>query len=394
MEVSVDVSEKDYALIEDQYTSGVYPKRDVTIVRGLGAHVWDDRGRKYVDCVGGHGVVNVGHCNPKVVAAIEEQARTLITCPEVFHNDKRALLQERLARVTPEGLNHIYLCNSGTEAMEAAVKFARVATGRPGIIATMRGFHGRTLGSLSLTWEKRYREPFLPLLPGVQHVPFGNLEAVAEAIGSDTAAVVVEIVQGEGGVHPGSTEYFRGLRALCDERDVLLVVDEVQTGFGRTGRMFACEHHAVIPDIMAMGKAVAGGVPMGAVALGDRVRASLSPGMHGSTFGGNPLACAASLATLEYIEEADLPSQAAEKGEHFIQRLRCIESNAIREVRGMGLMVGIQCRQRVQPYLVALMEKGVLALPAGRTVLRFLPPLVIDVQDLDFVAAAVEEVLA
>jgi acetylornithine/LysW-gamma-L-lysine aminotransferase len=362
-------------------------------VRGVGARVWDDRDREYIDCVGGHGVANLGHCHPDVVQAIQDQSRALLTCPEVFHNDKRALLLERLAQVTPPGLDHAFLCNSGTEAIEAAIKFARVTTGRTGIVATMRGFHGRTLGSLSLTWEKNYREPFQPLIPDIKHVPYDNLEAMAGAIDDSTAAVVVEVVQGEGGVRPGSPEFFHGLRALCTERGALLVVDEVQTGFGRTGRTFACEHHDLIPDIMAMGKAIAGGVPMGAVSFTQQVRDALHPGLHGSTFGGNPLACAAAIATLDYLERTGLPRQAAEKGHYFRDRLSAINARAIREVRGLGLMVGVECRTKVQPYLEALMERGVLALPAGSTVLRFLPPLVIELEDLDRVAEAVAEVL-
>jgi len=206
--------------------------------------------------------------------------------------------------------------------------------------------------------------------------------------------VVVEVVQGEGGVRPGSAEYLQGLRALCTECGALLVVDEVQTGFGRTGRMFACEHHDLVPDLMCMGKSIAGGVPMGAVSFNHTVRDAMHPGLHGSTFGGNPLACAASIAVLDYLERTGLPRQAAEKGHYFRDRLRSINARSIREVRGLGLMVGIECRTKVQPYLQALMEKGVLALPAGSTVLRFLPPLVIELEDLDRVAEAVAEVLA
>jgi len=383
----------DYAALEDRFEAPVYPKREITLVRGLGAHVWDSQGKEYIDCAGGHGVANIGHCNPEVVRAIADQAATLVTCPEIFHNDKRAQLLQRLAQFTPAGLDHIFLCNSGTEAVEAAIKFARVASGRKGIVATMRGFHGRTMGSLSLTWEKEYREPFQPLLLDVKHVPYNKLDAMEQALDDETAAVVIEIVQGEGGVRPATTEYVQGLRRLCSERGVLLIVDEVQTGFGRTGRMFACEHHDVVPDIMAMGKAIGGGVPMGAVAVNERVRQALHPGLHGSTFGGNPLACAAALASLDFIEVTGLPRQAAQKGQYFLQRLGAIQSSAIREVRGLGLMVGVECRQKVQPYLQALMERGVLALPAGSTVIRFLPPLVIDLDDLDRVADTLAAIL-
>ncbi len=379
--------------LEKRYTSGVYPKRDVVIVRGQGARLWDAEGREYIDCVGGHGVAIVGHANLYVIEAIRKQAERLITCPEIFYNDQRALLLKKLAEITPQGLNRVFLCNSGAEAVEGAIKFARLATGRPGIVATMRGFHGRTLGALSATWNKDYRQPFEPLVPGFRHVPYNNLERMIEAVDEETAAVLIEIVQGEGGVRLGSTAYFRGLRALCNERGALLIIDEVQTGFGRTGRMFACGHHDLTPDIMCLGKALGGGVPMGAVILGSKV-GNIEPMLHGSTFGGNPLACAASLAAIRYIEEHNLPAQAAEKGEHLLRRLRGIESRKIREVRGLGLMVGVELREKVHPHLVGLMERGVLALPAGKTVLRLLPPLVIERDDLDTAVDKIAEVLA
>ncbi len=379
--------------LEKRHSSGVYPKREVVIVRGEGARLWDDQGREYIDCVSGHGVAVVGHANPYVVAAIREQAGKLITCPEIFYNDQRARLLQKLAQIAPEGLDRTFLCNSGTEAVEGAIKFARLSTGRPGIVAAMRGFHGRTLGALSATWEKKYREPFEPLVPGFRHAPYDNLARMAQAVDQDTAAILIEIVQGEGGVRPGSAEYFHGLRALCDQRDVLLIVDEVQTGFGRTGKLFACEHYGLVPDIMCLGKAIGGGVPMGAVLLGHKVN-NVESGLHGSTFGGNALACAASLAAIRYIEEHDLPAQTAEKGEYLFKKLRAIESDKIREIRGLGLMVGIELKERVYPYLAALMERGILALPAGKTVLRLLPPLVIEWDDLDTVVKGIAEVLS
>jgi len=378
--------------LESRYTSGVYPKRDVAIVRGQGARVWDEAGREYIDCVGGHGVAIVGHCNPTVVAAIQRQAEMLITCPEVFYSDVRARLLDRLFSIAPAGLERAYLCNSGTEAVEAALKLARLSTGRTGVVAMMRGFHGRTMGALSATWEPRYREPFLPLVPGFSHVPYGNLEALSEAVNDDTAAVVLEVVQGEGGVHVGDGAYLQGAQALCAERGALLIVDEVQTGFGRTGKLFACQHHDLRPDILCLAKGMAGGVPIGAALFGARV-ANVSSGVHGSTFGGNPLACAAAIATIDYIIEQDLPAQAAAKGARLLERLKGIQARIVREVRGLGLMIGIDLRLRAVPYLKALMDEGVLALPAGSTVLRLLPPLVITDEDLDTVFSTIEKVL-
>ena len=378
--------------LEDSHTSGVYTKRPLVIVRGQGARLWDADGKEYIDCVGGHGVVNVGHCHPRVVAAIREQAEKLITCPESFHNDRRAELQAELVRIAPLGLERVFLCNSGAEAIEAAIKFARLVTGRAGIVAAKNGFHGRTMGALSATWRAKYRQPFQPLVPGFAHVPYNDVKALENAIGDDTAAVILEVVQGEGGVVIGDGDYLRRAQALCRERGALFIVDEVQTGFGRTGRMFACEHHGLQPDILCLAKAIAGGIPMGAVLLGSRV-GKLPSRVHGSTFGGNPLACAAALATIHTIEEETLPQRAAELGAYFLSRLRDVDSPLIREVRGMGLMVGIELKRRAQPYLAALMERGVLALSAGPIVMRFLPPLVIRREELESVAQTVEDVM-
>ena len=379
--------------IEEKFSSGVYVKRDRVIVRGRGARVWDEEGRAYVDCAAGIGVANAGHCHPAIAEAIAEQAQTILSCPELFYNDRRARLLKGLAEVTPGDVDRFFLCNSGTEAVEGALKFARLATGRSKVVAAMRGYHGRTMGALSATYQKKYRRPFMPLVPGFTHVPFDNVERAEEAVDGETAAVLVEIVQGEGGVRPGSAAYFQALRRLCDEQGALLIVDEVQTGFGRTGRWFACEHVGVAPDLLCMGKAIAGGVPMGAVGVGRRVE-EIGPGMHSSTFGGNPLACAAALAALKVYEDEGLPARAAELGAWFRERLEAVDSPLIRQVRGLGLMVGIELRVRTMPIVEALMDDGVLALTAGSTVLRLLPPLVIEREDLERVAQAIEEVLA
>jgi acetylornithine/LysW-gamma-L-lysine aminotransferase len=379
-----------YQELEDQYTSGLYTKRPLVIVRGEGARLWDADGGEYIDCAGGQGAANVGHANPQVARAIAEQAAALVSCPEMFYNDKRALLEERLCRLA--GFPRVFLCNSGAEAVEAALKFARLATGRTGFVATMRGFHGRTLGALSATWEKKYREPFEPLVPGFTHVPYNNLEALQGVISDATAALIVEVVQGEGGVTPAQADYLLDAQALCRERGALLILDEVQTGFGRTGRMFAFQHHGLQPDLLCLAKSMAGGLPMGATLIGEAV-GRLPPSAHGSTFGGNPLACAAALAAIDFIDTNHLPEHAAELGAWFIEELRGIQSPLIREVRGLGLMAGIELRQKVTPYLQALMARGVLALPAGLTVMRFLPPLVIQKADLERVVEAVKEVL-
>ena len=378
---------------EDRYTTGLYTKRPVVIERGSGAHLWDIDGKDYIDCVGGQGTANVGHANPFVAEAISRQAGALISCPEMFYNSRRSALAEKLVSISPAGLDRVYLCNSGTEAIEAAIKFARLKTGRTELVAAMRGFHGRTLGALSATWEKKYREPFEPLVPGVRHIPYNDLPALETGITEATAGVILEVVQGEGGVRPATTGFLLEAQRLCRQRGALLIIDEVQTGFGRTGKMFACQHSGLQPDILCVAKSIAGGIPMGAVLFGERV-GKLPSQVHGSTFGGNPLACAAALAAIDYILDNHLAEQSAELGNWFINRLAQIRSPLIREVRGLGLMVGVELKQKVTPYLMELMDRGVLALPAGLTVMRFLPPLVITRQDLVVVSDYVEEVLS
>jgi len=377
--------------IEDQFTSGVYTKRPLAIVRGKGARLWDAEGKEYIDCAGGQGTANIGHAHPRVAAAIARQAEVLISCPEMFYNDRRAELEQRLCSLS--GYPRVFLCNSGAESVEAALKFARLVTGRSGIVAAMRGFHGRTMGALSATWEKKYREPFEPLVPEFTHVPYNNLLALREAVSDSTAAVILEVVQGEGGVTPAQPGYLPAVQALCHERGALLIIDEVQTGFGRTGKMFAFQHDGLHPDLVCLAKSIGGGLPMGAVLLGKSI-GKLPAQTHGSTFGGNPLACSAALAVLDVFEEEKLAERSAELGSWFLARLKEIQSPVIREARGLGLMCGIELRQKVTPYLQALMARGVLALPAGLTVMRFLPPLVIEKADLETVLQAVSGVLS
>jgi acetylornithine/LysW-gamma-L-lysine aminotransferase len=378
--------------IEQRHEIGVYAKRPLAIVRGEGVRLWDAEGRMYLDCMGGQGAANLGHSHPAIVAAIQEQATRLISCPSVVPNDRRAAYLEELSAALPFPAR-VFLCNSGAESIEAGIKFARLLTGRTRIVAAKRSFHGRTLGALSATWEPKYRKPFEPLLPDVEHIAYDNLEALAEAMDEHTAAVLLEPVQGEGGVNVPAPDYLAGVRHLCDEHGALLILDEVQTGFGRTGKLFAMEHSGIVPDMLALAKSIAGGVPMGAVALHER-HGTLPTGAHGSTFGGNPLACAAASAVLRVMHEEELPRQAAEKGAWLVARIHGMASPRVREVRSQGLLVGLELKGRVQPYLGALLERGVLALPAGPNVLRLLPPLVIGYDDLEIVVSHLQEVLA
>ncbi|NKB77324.1 MAG: acetylornithine/succinylornithine family transaminase [Gammaproteobacteria bacterium] len=373
---------------EQKYGFEVYPKRDIVITRGEGATLWDDKGNEYIDCAAGIGVASVGHANPAVAKAVADQAQRLITCPGIFYNDTRALLMEKLVSIAPPSLTRVFLCNSGTEAVEGALKFARISTGKNGFVSAMRGFHGRSMGALSATFK--YRQEFEPLIPGHTFVPFNNIDKLTTAVDENTAAILLEVVQGEGGVRPADREYLQQVRALCDEKGVLLILDEIQTGFARTGNMFGCQTMGIEPDIMTAAKAMAGGFPMGAVLCRESI--SSAAGKHGSTFGGNPLACAAAIATIDFMLENDLSTQAKTKGDYLMNKLDQT-SPAIREIRQLGLMIGIELKSKSRPVIEKLMENHILALPAGPTVVRLLPPLVISEAELDQVATTINRLL-
>jgi len=377
---------------EDAHTSGLYTKRQLAIVRGEGALLYDEDGREYIDCVGGQGSANLGHGNAAVADAIAAQARTLASCTELFYNDRRAEVYDVLASVLPVSLDRLFLCNSGTEAVEGALKFARAATKRHGVVATMRGFHGKTMGALSATWGPEYRDVFGPLVPGFAHVPFNKTETLDAAITSETAAFIVELVQGEGGVRPATREFIKEAARLCRERGALLIIDEIQTGFCRTGTMFALEQYDVVPDILCVAKSIAGGLPMGAIAF-SRAVGDLPKRSHSSTFGGNPLACAAAIAAIGEMRRLDLATCARERGAQLLDGLRALRSDKVREVRGLGLLAGIELKENSGPTLKALQDEGVLALGAGPTVVRYLPPLVISAAQIDRVLAATAKVL-
>lgn len=386
-------STADLIAAEDAHTSGLYTKRGIVLVRGDGAMVFDSEGRAYIDCVGGQGTANLGHGNAAVADAVAQQARVLASCTELFYNDRRAELYELLAGILPASLDRFFLCNSGTEAVEGGLKFARAATKRTGIVATMRGFHGKTMGALSATWGPEYRDLFGPLVPGFSHVPFNKPEALDAAITDDTAAFIFELVQGEGGVRPATSEFAREAARLCAERGALLIVDEVQTGFARTGTLFAVEQYAIAPDILCLAKSIAGGMPMGAIAFSRKV-GDLAKRSHSTTFGGNPLACAAAIAAIGEIRRLDLARNARERGTQLMNGLRAIRSDRIREVRGLGLLVGVELKENASTALRALQEEGVLALGAGPTVVRYLPPLVITADEIERVLAASRKALA
>lgn len=382
----------DFIALEDKYALNVYPKRQVVLTRGSGSLVWDINGKEYIDCIGGNGVATIGHCNPVVQAAIAKQAAQLMICPGTFYNDQRSLLLEKLVNLAPASLKKAFLCNSGAESIEAAIKFARFSTKRKEFVCAMRGFHGRTMGALAATHKALYRQGFEPLPPGFSHIPFNKPEKLDESVSDRTAGVILEIVQGEGGIHVGSQEYFEAARRLCDERGALLIIDEVQTGFCKTGKMFASEHFNLQPDIMCLAKAMAGGIPMAAVVCSDKV--DIPVGRHGSTFGGFPLACAAACASIDFMLEHKLDEEARKKGEYFAEKFNDLNLPNVRALRQLGLMIGIELKEKSQPYIVKLMEAGVLGLPAGSTVLRLLPALTIEYNQLDVVLSELKSALA
>ena len=382
----------DAIALQNEFALHVYPMRELELVRGAGAKLWDVEGREYIDCMAANGVANIGHSNPVVIEALSEQAQKLISCPGGFYHESRSLLLQKLAQISPDSLRSSFLCNSGAEAVEAAIKFARYSTGKTELIAAMRGFHGRTTGAVAATFNPKYRQDFEPLMPGIKHVPFNNSDKLEQAITSDTCAILLEPIQGEGGVNIGDSEYLKGVQKLCRERDILLIIDEIQTGFCRTGAMFACEHFGLEPDILCIAKAVAGGLPCGAVVCSDKIK--MKPGKHGSTFGGNPLVSAAALASIQYMQDQNLAQRALDNGRYFLEELRALDSDKIREARGVGLMLALELKEKSKPYLLELMKRGVLALPAGPTVLRFLPPLVISRPQIDSVISTLQETLS
>lgn len=371
----------------------LYAKRDIALVRGEGPYLFDADGRRYLDAMSNYGVAPLGHAHPRFTAAIVDQLGLLTTGHQSFGNDVRAALLDELGRIAPEGVSRSFLSNSGAEAVEAALKFAQVATGRKKIVAARRGYHGRSLGALSATADKKYRDPFEPLpIPSI-HVGFNDPEVVAAAIDDETAAVILEPVQGEGGIHVADDAYLAAVREVTRRRGVLLIVDEIQSGF-RTGAPFASVAAGIVPDIIVTAKALANGFPIGLTLVTEEISGSVPAGAHGSTFGGNPLAARAALETLRIFHDDRLHDNAAALGTQIMERIEALNSPAIRAVRGKGLMIGIELKQKATPVLRGLQERGVLALPAGNLVIRFLPPLIWGQAQADELLIAVEDVLS
>lgn len=389
------MNEHEIVNLEDKLMANVYAKRPIVVAKGKGALLWDIYGKEYIDCTGSYGVVVIGHSHPKIVEAVARQAETLISCHASFYNAVRSELLQKIVQIVPQGLNKVFLANSGTEAVEGAIKLARKVSGKPEIIALIGAFHGKTMGALSATWEKKYREPFKPLVPEFKHVPPNNLEKMQEAITEKTAAIIVEPIRGEGGVRVPPEEFLPGLRTICDERGILLIFDEVQTGFGRTGKILACEHWDVTPDILCLAKSVAGGLPLGITIAKENIMSSFKVGEHTNTFGGNPLVCAAACAAIDVLIQEKLPERAATIGAYFKEKLEALQAKykIIREIRGLGLMLGMEMRFDIRNIILKCMEQGVLVLDAGKNVLRFLPPLVIEKKQVDRVITILDKII-
>jgi acetylornithine/LysW-gamma-L-lysine aminotransferase len=311
------MNEQEIIDAENRLMANVFGKRQIVITKGKAASLWDIHGREYVDCMGSYGVALLGHCHPKIVAAIRDQAEQLICCHGSLYNDKRSEFLQKLASITPKGLDKAFLCNSGAESVECAIKLARKYTGKPEIIALMGAFHGKTMGALSATWDKKYRAPFMPLVPEVKHVPPDNLDKLKDAITDKTAAVLMEPIRGEGGIRVPPDGYLQGVRELCTEKGVLLMFDEVQTSFGRTGKLFGCQNWDITPDVMTLAKPFAGGLPIGMTVATQEIMSAFKVGEHSTTFSGGPLVCAAGCAAIDALLEENLVEKAASMGGYF-----------------------------------------------------------------------------
>ena len=380
---------------EDQFMGNLYQRFPVTIEKGVGAHVWDIDGKEYIDCMGGYGVALVGHQNQRVNNAIKKQLDKIITVHSSLYNKTREEFLKMLIGLAPKGLTQVHLNNSGAEAIEAAIKFARKFTGKKGMIAMKGSYHGKSFGALSLTFGPKYRKPFEPLVEKVSFASFGDIESLRSVIDDETAFIILEPIQGESGIIVAPEGFLQEVRKLCDEKGILLIFDEIQAGLGRTGRLWACDHWNTVPDILCLAKGIAGGVPMGATLVRPDILASMNKGEHSSTFGGNPISCAAGIAALKALTEDGLIENSEKMGKIFREGLEKLKEKhtMIREIRGKGLMIGIEMKFEIKDILMGLIKEGILMLYSGRNILRILPPLVISEDDITKVLHALDSIL-
>lgn len=384
----------------NHYLMNTYSRFPLVLRKGNGVKVWGFDGKEYLDFLSGVAVNVLGHCHPRVVIAIQKQAQRLIHVSNYYHIEPQINLAKLL--VEKSFADRVFFCNSGAEANEAAIKLARKYAKlhhgeyRYEIITALNSFHGRTITTLAATGQRKFHKGFEPLTPGFRHVEFNNAEDLKEAVSEKTCAIMLEPIQGEGGIKPASHSYLREVRNLCDERDILLILDEVQTGVGHTGKLFAYEHYDITPDIMTLGKGLGGGVPIGAVLARERVSEAFDPGSHGSTFGGNPLVCASAIATIETIlEDNILLTECARLGEYMIKKLNELKDeypNIVLDVRGKGLLIGAEINRDCSPIVTECMHRGILINCTAGTVLRFAPPLVVRQDDIDRVMDVLDEI--
>jgi|TARA_Y100000310_G_scaffold13348_1_gene13625 acetylornithine/LysW-gamma-L-lysine aminotransferase len=386
-------------MLEDITLGNLYQKLPITIEKGLGSHVWDVDGNEFIDCMGAYGVAIVGHKNQRVNDAIKNQIEKIISVHSSFYNKTRENFLEALLRVSPKKLSNIYLGNSGTEAVEAAIKFSRKYSGKKGMIAMNGSYHGRTMGSLSLTFAPKYKKSFEPLVENTQFCEFGNIHELESKINSDTGFIIVEPIQGESGINPAPDGFLQQIRKLCDEKNIVLVFDEVQCGLGRTGKMWACEHWNVIPDILCTSKGLAGGIPMSATLTKPEILGSMEKGEQSSTFGGNPLACAASIATLTALTTDGLIDNSAKMGSLLLSGLEKLKNkhHIIREIRGKGLMIAIEFEVDVKNLLIDAVKHRIIflfSLYSDKNIFRLLPPLVFTENDVFEVLRVLDEIIS
>jgi len=365
---------------EDNYLGNLYQRFPINVSKGKGAIVWDVLGNEYIDCMGGYGVALIGHCNDRVVNAIKNQSEKLITCHMSIYNNVRLEFLEKMSKISPKKLSKIFFSNSGAESTEAALKFSRKFTGKNGIIAMSGGYHGKTFGALSVTHNEKYRKSFQPLLEGVKFVPYSNPSKIEESLDDSIGTVIIEPIQGETGIIVPSEGVLQQIRKICDQNNLVLIFDEIQSGLGRTGRMWAGEHWSTTPDIMCLAKGIAGGLPMGLTLCKPEILDAMKVGEHSSTFAGNPLSCSAGIATIDSIIEEKLVENAAKVGNVFKNGLFQLKENhrIVRDVRGLGLMLALELRFDIKDILFDGIKEGLLMLYSGRNIIRLLPPLVLD----------------
>ena len=383
-------------LNEDSYLINLYQRFPVTIERAQGATIWDTDGKEYIDCMGGYGVAIIGHCNKDVIDAITLQINKLMVCHMSTYNNSRLQFLSKLKSVAPDNLSKIFFSNSGAESIEAALKFARKFSQKIGVVSMHGGYHGKTIGALSVTYNSKYRKSFSSLLEGVKFVPFGDISSLAEAIDESIGTVIIEPIQGESGIIMPPEGYVKAVREVCTEKKLVLIFDEIQTGLGRTGKMWAGENWSAVPDIMCIAKGIASGIPTGVTFVKEEIANCMNLGEHSSTFGGNPISCSAGIATIDTIIKEDLVTKASDTGTYFKNKLIELKEKhpIIRDVRGLGMMLALESRFDVRNILMDGIKNGLLMLYSGRTVIRLLPPLVMKKEQVSRAIEIMDEILS